>query len=185
METDRKQVDYATSLYQSYFSKATECYQAKCKNIYLDDESLTASYNTYTYTDGAKEYGTVQVNSSISSPPDTMVAIWHNNDEPITTTPYPHYLGLEFTIESIVSLVMLVNGVEDETQKRTLISEIQIVIDGEGTLIMPDNKKYTDVLRYKTTIADNHVQYTYKSKEFGDIIGLSHDGDGYIRIVHF
>lgn len=161
IEADPKKVDFSTSLYKEYYLGATECYMTKVINTYPDNGTLGGLYNTYEYLEGNKDYGFVQESQV---PGESQASVWTNN--PPVSQPYPQYRGLKYSERTTMEDILLINGIQSSTY--SFSHAFDIVIDGEGALIMPNGTKLTDVLRYKLTDTESEeVQYNYVSKKLG------------------
>lgn len=163
-----RKVEYATSTYKDDFPDATECYIVAHNNTHPDDNSVVGLYDYYTYYDGNKEYGSVQEDLG------STVSIWQNI--PALEMAYPHYFGLKFTEKTQVAL---------KGSDYSFLHHVEIEIDGEGTLILPNGDKFTDVLRYKLTQHTEDrtiVSYSFCSKKASDILNMSKENN-YLNYV--
>lgn len=158
-----KKEDYAASKYKEYYPNATECYVTRITHTMFDTGNLLTNYYTYTYLNGNIEYGWADEDHTVSEQSKTTI----NHLTPALTRPYPQYFGMKYTEKTSVSI-------EGDDSLNSIHSDIEI--DGEGTLILPNGRQFTDVLRYKITTYDNTetiISYSYESKKFGFLADTS------------
>ncbi|MDR1876483.1 MAG: hypothetical protein LBQ84_02525 [Flavobacteriaceae bacterium] len=169
-EREGRVENYSTSKYKDYFPDATECYVTTELTTTPSALIQSVSSDLYKYLKGNVDYGSVQSVHVAENSDIVSIA----NYEPGVTEPYPLYLGVKYTINA--KGTNLSNG---SVYSFDHINDIEI--DGEGTLILPNGKIFTDVLRRKNKIADNAAQYTYISKQSGEVLTLI-EGD-FIRFT--
>ncbi|MDR1876484.1 MAG: hypothetical protein LBQ84_02530 [Flavobacteriaceae bacterium] len=164
LETEGKAIDYSTSKFKDYFPKATECYITKnVRTLYYSTNQYVYSFNSYDYLDGNITYGEVEYDDYEFSDDAYIV-----NYNPAVTEPYPQYLGLKYTVET--------TSQDDDGDSYTAYLEI----DGEGTIILPGGKKFTDVLRRKITYSDEEGEYySYISKQAGVVLSFTKGNDSF------
>lgn len=160
--TETRKEDYATSKFKNYFPEAVECYVVRQKITYHATGKLSDYSDVYFYLNGNIDYGGVQ-DATISGL--TSISIWYNT--PVLSPPYPQYFGMKYTEKTTMSL---------EDSDYSFLYHIDVEIDGEGTLILPNGEKFTDVLRYKMNNqydSGSHISYGYASKKFGELASIS------------
>ncbi|MDR1876482.1 MAG: BACON domain-containing protein [Flavobacteriaceae bacterium] len=154
-EKEGRVENYSTSPYKNYYPDATECYVTRELNTHPDNNNeLVGYYDVYDYVKGNIEYGNVQDNTLSGGGID----IW--NYIPTEAKPYPQYLGVKYKIETSH---LNVSGHSYDYHADT-------EIDGEGTIILPGGKKFTDVLRYRIIDNNGQEQYNYISKQAGVVL---------------
>ncbi|MDR1877810.1 MAG: hypothetical protein LBQ84_09330 [Flavobacteriaceae bacterium] len=183
-ETDGKAIDYSTSPYKYHYPNATECYLTKWVITSLlypypsstINEQFVLHYDTYDYVDENIEYGKVQQNYIGGSS-----SIDAGNYIPEITVPYPKYIGLKYTTESVWHSSQ---GSEYSSKQDSNNVYYEIDVDGEGTLILPNGKKFTDVLRYRMIAKGEYGQYNDEDEEYELYKEYEHD-DGVYEVYFY
>ncbi|MDR1877127.1 MAG: BACON domain-containing protein, partial [Flavobacteriaceae bacterium] len=162
-EKEGKSLSYSTSPYKNSFPDATECYMTRnvITNTYSNSNIFSFYYDDYEYLKGNIYYGSASISYT-----DEGTTIGITNYVPAMTEP-TLYLGLKFTIETTMYST-------PTSPTYPYDYSLDVEVDGEGTLILPNGKKFTDVLRRKDKVANNNgiVQYHYISKQAGEVLTL-------------
>ncbi|MDR1876050.1 MAG: hypothetical protein LBQ84_00340 [Flavobacteriaceae bacterium] len=170
VETEGAAIDYSTSPYKDYYPDATECYLTKWTTTELIPSQSVSYSDYYSYEKGNITYGGVQDNTKYYTGvfSSTSAGVY----TPGTTETYPQYLGVKYTIDAEATMFLIPNG-----NVSSFDHHVDFEVDGEGTVILPNGKIFTDVLRRKNIDDAGKVEYHYISKQAGDVLRFIKGGN--------